>query len=281
MPTALIAGLGFMGGSLAGALTAAGWQVVLHHRRASVADAAAERGWGVACHDLSTAPSWDVAVAAVPVGAIADTVRTLAATGTGVITDLGSTKTGICHDLLDLAETGRFVGAHPLCGSHLQGLDHANPGLYRSAPAVVTPLAGTPDAAVEVVSGLWKAAGCRVRLMTPEAHDAALAESSHVPHVLASLCASQLAPSHVDLAATGFRDTSRVAAGAPELWRDILLGNREPVLAGLVQCQQLLEDLRQAMLASDGDAVAAWLAAGAERRAAFDALGACPPPDTA
>ena len=93
----------------------------------------------------------------------------------------------------------------------------------------------------------------------PAEHDAALAQSSHLPHVLASLCATQLHADHIGLAATGFRDTSRVAAGSAELWRDILTGNREQVLHGIVRCNKLLADLQRALADHDDAAVTEWL----------------------
>jgi prephenate dehydrogenase len=210
-----------------------------------------------------------VAVVCTPVGCIPGLVRELTAgDGDAVITDVGSTKGALCSELADLAGSGRYVGSHPMCGSHLTGLENADPDLYEGALCVVTPLPESPEQAVARVETLWSGVGGRLWRCSPGAHDDAVAEASHLPHILSAATARLLGDNGLPLAATGFRDTSRVAAGAPGLWRDILMENREAVRRELGRAKDLLSELDRAL--GDGAAVEAWLSRAAERRRAFD-----------
>ena len=275
-PTVLISSLGLMGGSLAAALSAAGWQVWLHHRRSEVAARAEELGFGRQAPDpLAVLPGCDVAVVCTPVAVIAETVRRFAAAGgSAVITDVGSTKGGICADLADLARSGRFIGSHPMAGSHLQGLEHARSDLYQGALTLITPLPETPEGATARVESLWTAVGSRVRRMDPLAHDQAVVAASHLPHVLASTAAAQLDAAALPLAATGFRDTTRVAGGSPELWSEILIANRDAVRLGMTAARTHLAALDAALERGDVAAVRAWLEHGHAGRQRFEQAGA-------
>lgn len=271
-PTVLVSSLGLMGGSLAAALTRAGWPVLLHHRRPEVALRGQELGYGKAVEDLAAALAHaDIAVVCSPVGVIVEQVRTMAALHPRpVFTDVGSIKGEICQALADLARAGRFVGSHPMAGSHLQGLEHARADLYHDCMTALTPLDGTPAAATALVERLWRSVGARVGRFTPEAHDRAVVEASHLPHVMAAATAAQLTATGAPLAATGFRDTTRVAGGSPELWADILLHNRAAVQAGLGAVREHLARLERALAAGDDVAVRAWLEDGRAGRNRFD-----------
>jgi len=287
MPVALITGLGLMGGSLAAALTQAGWTVRLHHRRPEVAERAQALGYGTAVLDpVSAMGDVDVAVIGTPAMAVAASARALAAGGGGaVITDVASTKAGLCRELNDLGAAGRFVGSHPMAGSHHQGLEHADATLYRGRLVVLTPVPGTPDDALRRVAELWRAAGCILMTMPPAAHDAAVVAASHLPHVLACAAAAALDDASAPLAASGFRDTTRVAASPPELWTGILLHNRIEVLRGLAATQDRLAGLVAALQAGDAAAILRWLELARLGRRRFErqsavAPGAGDPTDT-
>lgn len=271
-PSALVTGLGLMGGSLAAALTAAGWRVLLHHRRQEVASEAEQRGWGQAVSDPAQALSeCDLAIVCTPVGAIAATVRLLAQTRSGaVITDVGSTKGGICAELADLARAGRFVGSHPMCGSHLQGLGHARADLYRGALTLITPDPQAPATAIAVVERLWQAVGSRVLRMDPHEHDHAVVAASHLPHLLASTAAALLDATSAPLCAGGFRDTTRVAAGSAQLWSEILLANRNAVLDRLNSAIAHLQTVQATLRQGDQPSLIAWLEAGRAGRQRFE-----------
>lgn len=264
----LISGLGLMGGSLAAALATAGVPVLLHHHRPEVAHDAAARGWGTPVATFAEASHATLAVICTPVGVIARTVRAVAAATSAVITDVGSTKGGLCTDLADLAE--RFVGSHPMCGSHLQGLANADARLYQQRLTLVTPLPQTSPTAITAVEELWHLVGSRVQRLAPIDHDRVVAEASHLPHVLASITASLLSNKAAPVASTGFRDTTRIAGGAPDLWLDILLANRDAVRPLLARSRARLDELDAALAAGDAIALKTWLAAGKAGRQRFD-----------
>ena len=264
----LVTGLGLMGGSLAAALSSAGVAVLLHHYRPEVAQAAAARGWGTPVADFAAAAHARLAVVCTPVSIIADTVREVAAATGAMITDVGSTKGGLCADLQSLNQ--RFVGSHPMCGSHLQGLAHADPHLYRQRLTLVTPVAQTPEHLLNAIEALWQSVGSRTRRLTPEIHDRVVAEASHLPHVLASVTASLLSPEAAPVCASGFRDATRIAGGSPDLWLDILLANRDAVLPLLARSRERLAALEAALTANDAPALKQWLSAGKAGRQRFE-----------
>jgi prephenate dehydrogenase len=183
-----------------------------------------------------------------------------------ILTDAGSTKQAI----VAAVEYVRFVGGHPLAGSEKKGAENASADLFVDRWTVLTPTAQTPADAVDAVRSFWQALGSRVRIMTPADHDQALALTSHLPHLLASLLAGMLPGDWAELAATGFRDTTRVAGGDPEVWTPIFLHNRSGVLAALDQLEDRLREFRQALAKEDVTRIDQFLAQGKKVR---DALG--------
>lgn len=189
-----------------------------------------------------------------------------------LFTDVGSTKAEIVQQIV--AEGGesasRFVGSHPLAGDHRCGAEFARGDLFEGRTVVVTPCNSTDAEATERVAALWKALGSHVVKLEPDEHDAALAMTSHLPHLLASALAAATPDGILDLAATGWADTTRVAAGDPELWRQIFLANRTQVLTALNQFDQHLQSIRDALEAQDGPELERLLAEGKRIR---DAVG--------
>jgi prephenate dehydrogenase len=193
---------------------------------------------------------------ATPVNQIVSGVREAAAAcrpGT-LITDVGSTKSHLCREL----ETGlprgvTFVGSHPLAGSHLQGWEHARADLFEGRVCVVTPTDSSSRDVVVRLTAFWQAVGMSVLEMSPESHDRALAQSSHVPHVVASALAQTLSDENRSLAATGFADTTRIAAGDPQVWVPILMDNRDAVLARLDEFSSQVAAFRDALARGDAD----------------------------
>ncbi len=275
-PSVLVTSLGLMGGSLAAALHGAGWRVELHHHRPEVALAAERKGWGRAVPSFHQATA-DIVVICTPVSVIPQVARQAAAAlPRAVITDVGSTKRHLCAELTDLG--GRFIGSHPMCGSHRQGLDNADPDLYRQRLTLLTPGADTTPDRLELVRRMWRAVGCRLLEIDPETHDRLVAEASHLPHVLASLAASQLSPAAAPVCAGGFRDTTRVASASSELWADILVSNAAALAPLLTGSAARLEQLGSLLAAGDRQGVTAWLAEGRLGRGRFDALHALKAP---
>jgi prephenate dehydrogenase len=196
----------------------------------------------------------DVVVICTPVDQIARQVVEAgrACPSGSLLTDVGSTKAGIVKAVDGQLPAGvAFVGSHPLAGSEKRGPGHANARLFERRLTVITPTARTEPAALERTRAFWEAFGCRVHLMSPEDHDRALALTSHLPHLTASALAGILPPEVFELTATGFRDTTRVAAGDPELWTAIFAQNRQAVLESLELLEGRLAELRRALENSD------------------------------
>ncbi len=215
----------------------------------------------------------DIVVFCTPVTLIADQVLVAAAhcaQGT-LLTDAGSTKGAIVRALDGRLPAGvSFVGSHPLAGSEKRGPEHADADLFQGRVTVVTPTPQTDRVALERTIAFWQALGSRVLLMQPEEHDRALALTSHLPHLLASALAGLLSPELYELTATGFRDTTRIAAGDPSLWTGILLQNRAALLEALGRVEGTLGEFKSALMAADAATIDALLARGKRSR---DALG--------
>jgi prephenate dehydrogenase len=173
-----------------------------------------------------------------------------------LFTDAGSTK-GHIVDLIEgrLPDGIEFVGSHPLAGSEKKGAGFADADLFQDRWTVVTPTPHTNSAALEKIIEFWSSLGAKVRSMPPHEHDQALAVTSHLPHLLAAALAGILPDSLHSLTATGFRDTTRIAAGAPELWTAIFMHNREALLHAydLVHCR--MKEFRRALEEKDGEAL--------------------------
>ncbi|HEY3968094.1 MAG TPA: prephenate dehydrogenase/arogenate dehydrogenase family protein [Planctomycetaceae bacterium] len=258
--TVAIVGVGLIGGSIALAIKqhAEAHTVIGVGRSASRLAEARRRGIiDEATIDLAAAARQsDLLIFCTPVDRIVSGVReaALACRPGTVITDAGSVKGGICRDLAaGLPQGVAFVGSHPLAGSEQQGFEHADGKLFENRMCVVTPLPATPRETVARISEFWHGLGAKTIEMTPEAHDRALAETSHLPHLTAAALAATLAPENQILAATGFRDTTRIAAGDPDLWTAIFLGNREQMLSSLAKYDRHLDQFRQALEQNDAE----------------------------
>jgi prephenate dehydrogenase len=275
--TLTIVGVGLIGGSIGLAARARGLAeiVVGAGRRQTSLDRARSLGAiNQGCLDAALAVRRaDVAVFCTPVTHIVEQVLAAAPgcrEGT-LLTDVGSTKAAIVRDLEGHLPDGvAFVGSHPLAGSEKHGAEHANAKLFQDRVTVVTRTEHTDARALGRTAAFWQALGARVRVMTPEDHDQALALTSHLPHLLAAALAGLLPPELVDLTATGFRDATRVAAGEPSLWRGIFAQNRAAVLDALDRLRGRLDQFGQALAAEDQLALDALLVQAKRIR---DALG--------
>jgi prephenate dehydrogenase len=178
-----------------------------------------------------------------------------------VVTDVGSVKAGVARELEPLLRgvKASFVGSHPMAGSERTGLAAARADLFNNAICLVTPTAQSPAHAVGAVQDFWKALGGWPVSMTPELHDDLVSRSSHLPHVVAAELANYvLSPAHPKqqalVCASGFRDSTRIAASSPEMWRDVALANRKNLSRVL---GVFIEDLQEFQLALEREDVKA------------------------
>ena len=211
----------------------------------------------------------DVVVLCTPVELIVDQAiaASRACPAGALITDAGSTKSNICRRLADCWEgRGVFVGSHPLAGSEKTGPAFAEEDLFEGRLTVITPLPETSAEHVLRTEDFWRSLGCRVIRTTPEAHDQAVAASSHLPHLLASTLAAATPPEVLDFVAKGWRDTTRVAAGDAELWRQILTENRVHVLRSVDNFAKVLSQFREALADDNQAELVRLLETGKQRR---------------
>ncbi|MFP5325111.1 MAG: prephenate dehydrogenase [Gammaproteobacteria bacterium] len=273
-------GCGLMGGSFALALKKAGLvkRVVGYSKSPSTTERA--RQMGVidveAPSALLAVSGADLVLVAVPVSATEATFKAIRhLVGKDVlIMDVGSTK----REVIDAArrvlrdQVGVFVPAHPIAGKELAGVDHADPDLYSGRQVILTPIERTEPIQLEKAHRVWTALGCHVKQMTPEAHDAAYAAVSHLPHLIAfammnAVTGQQQGADFLTLAGPGFRDFTRIAASDPAVWRDILMSNREELLAQSKQFQRSLHAFETALNAGNPDALEALIDRASEARA--------------
>ncbi len=182
-----------------------------------------------------------------------------------LLTDVGSTKRRIVTAAERLA-AGRplaFLGSHPMAGSEKSGWQIARADLFRGATVIVTPTDATEPRAIKGVSALWEALGARVSALDPETHDRTVAAISHLPHVAAWAlvdAVGRFEPGALAFAARGFKDTTRIAASDPPMWRDVLLDNADAVRASLGAFRAALDELERLLAAGDAAGIETLLA---------------------
>lgn len=276
MTVVALLGVGLMGGSIGLALRQgkSGVRVRAYARRADTRQAALSGGVAdeVFADPSEAVRGADLVIACVPVRAIPALVEAAKpglATGS-IVTDVGSTKAWLAGEMKRVLAGSEavFIGSHPMCGSEKTGLEAAAAELYRNAVCIVC---SDPETRAHAwkVTRFWASLGARVVEMDAETHDQRAAATSHVPHLAATatVLATGGDPAALrDLIGTGFRDVTRVAAGSPAVWRDIVESNRVPVLQGLRQLQSSVGELADLLDAGDMDAVEERLRRGAERR---------------
>lgn len=275
-----IMGLGLMGASLGLTVRRRGLAETVcgYARRAEIREAAVARGVvDIACASPEEAVrDADVVVFCVPILAI----EPLAAACRGawrpgcLVTDVGSTKAGLVASMeKTLAGTGGvFVGSHPIAGSEETGMDAARDGLYEGAMVIVTtptPASVDAEAAVGQIRHFWTDLGARVTVMSPDDHDRILAATSHLPHLVASAlveCVLGEHPRHAVFCGTGFRDSTRIAAGSDDVWHDIILSNRDAIREALGGFRDVLSRVEESIRKGDFEDVRAMLARNRQRR---------------
>ena len=270
-----VIGLGAIGGSVAWTAAQKGIPRILGYSPIPAEGVAAMRA-GALTEVVSTprriAQQCDLLVLAAPPAATMKLMSDLAGVVTGRecwITDVSSVKAPIARLAAEKGLAAQYAGSHPLAGTHESGFTAARTDLFRQAVVYVTPLPGGEVVAREVADFWSQVCAANPVIIDAEHHDAALAWTSHLPQAVASALAvacSRFGPGGMTYG-PGARDTTRLAAGSVEMWRDILLMNRTAVLAALDQFDETVGDLRRSLQEGDADAVAAWFSEGAGWRA--------------
>ena len=258
-------GCGLMGGSFALALKRAGLvkRVVGYSKSPSTTERA--RNMGVidveAPSALLAVSGADIVLIAVPVAATFKAIKHLV-TPQMLIMDVGSTK----REVIDAGrralrdQIGSFVPTHPIAGKEVAGVEHADADLYMGKQVILTPIERTLTVQLQKAVDVWTGLGCRVLQMSPEAHDAAFAAVSHLPHLIAFALMNAIGgqtkgKEYLSLAGPGFRDFTRIAASDPRVWRDIMISNRDELLEQTKIFKRNLETLELMISSGNADAL--------------------------
>ncbi len=247
---ASVVGTGLIGGSVALALRRAGWTVTGTDVDPAVADQALESG---VIDRIGIESDADLTIIAAPVGQIPELALTALESGSGPVTDVGSTKADICA----LVTSPRFVGGHPMAGSELDGLIGARAEMFDGAMWVLTPTTDTDEQAFAIVRAAVRAMGAETIALEPRVHDELVAQVSHVPHLTAAMLmvlADDTSVEHaalLRLAAGGFRDMTRISAGRPSIWPDICEANKTAITTGIDRLIEALADVRERVATGD------------------------------
>ena len=262
----VIYGVGLMGGSVGLALKRAEFQseiIGLGRRWSSLKNALEVGAVDSATLDYSEAlKDADVLFICTPVDIIPSILQKALEhiQGGCIITDVGSTKSQVVTEVEKLIPEGiHFVGAHPMAGSHRTSVAAASASLFDNSVCIITPAESTNPEAVEVVSELWKLMGAGVEITSPEEHDLLVAAASHLPHAVACALVSVVAGVQgaerraIDFTGTGFADTTRIAAGSPEVWKGIFLHNADMIPSMLEKIEKELAEMRELIASRDGE----------------------------
>jgi prephenate dehydrogenase len=287
-----LVGVGLLGGSLGLALrqrALAGTVVGFVRRAASISECQDAGAVHAATQSLGEAVAGaDLVVLCTPIGqmrALALELVPFLSPG-AIVTDVGSVKQCVVRDLEEAVHQAAafFVGSHPMAGAEKTGVAASRPDLFVNAVCVVTPTPQTNSGALLQVERLWESVGSRLMRLSPEIHDQLVSRSSHLPHLvaaqLASLVLDPASPREQSLlCATGFRDTTRIASGSPEMWRDIALANRENLLLAIDRFSENLQRLKALLRQGDAEGISRFLQCAKERRDSWSSQLASPSPE--
>ena len=284
-----LVGVGLLGGSLGLA--------VKQRRLASRVDGFVRRTASVAeCEQLGVVDhatrdlaqaveNADLVVLCTPLGqrrAVTEQMRPARKHG-AIVTDVGSVKGSVIDDLEPLVRGagGHFIGAHPMAGSEKTGVAFSRADLFEGAICLITPTPRSDREALKLVEEFWQALGSRTVKLPPGQHDDLVSRSSHLPHIVAAELANYvLSPAHPKeqalVCANGFRDTTRIAAGSPEMWRDIAMANRKNLSRVLSVFIEDLEEFRLALENGDVGQIDEFFEKAKQRRDEWTGQGDSP-----
>jgi len=249
-------GLGLLGGSVAKAARAEGLAreiVAVGRRRESLEPALDDGAVDRITTDIAEGVAGsDFCLLATPVATLASLLPEVwrAAPDDAVLTDVGSTKAAIVRTAQTLGRSRplSFIGGHPMAGSGQSGYGAARADLFKGALVILTPTGSSVPPALTRVSEFWETLGARVTTLDPATHDRAIAAVSHLPHLVADALVDavfRMDPRFLDVAAAGFKDTTRIAASNAQVWREIFQENREALGEALGAFRRALDDLER------------------------------------
>ncbi|HXE41657.1 MAG TPA: prephenate dehydrogenase/arogenate dehydrogenase family protein [Candidatus Baltobacteraceae bacterium] len=274
-----IVGVGLLGGSIG--LTAQKFRIAKEiagfvRRKKTIADCEKFGATDFATTDLLAAVSnSDLIILCTPLAQMAALAgQFLPALKPGaIVTDVGSVKADVVHELQSLvAKAGaHFVGSHPMAGAEKTGVSAARADLFQNAVCVLTPTKKSNAAAVRKLEQFWKSLGARVLKLPPEQHDLFVSRTSHLPHVVAATLANLVLnpaqpKAQSQLCASGFRDTTRVASGSPEMWRDIAMANRKNLAKSLNAFISELQKFQRTLKSADAKVISKFFETAKLRR---------------
>ena len=263
-----IIGLGLLGGSIGLAVAehlpstaTAGYDADPEVRRRAAARGLVEQVFETSAEAVAGA---DLVILCVPVGAMEQSAREIAGSlrSDAIVSDVGSSKAAVGSALRNALPDNVVIPAHPVAGTERSGPDAGFAHLFRHRWCILTPAAGTDDAAVTRLSAFWQALGANVELMDAAHHDLVLAVTSHIPHLIAYTIVGTASDLEgvtrgevIKYSAGGFRDFTRIAASDPTMWRDVFLSNKDAVLTMLQRFTEDLTALQRAIRIGDADAL--------------------------
>jgi prephenate dehydrogenase len=266
-----ILGVGLIGGSvgLACRRDASHSQIIGYSRNTQEIHRATERGaihYGT-INPVEAVTNADLVILCTPVGVFGKLIEAIAPTlkPGAIVTDVCSTKRTFAR-LAEKYPKIRFVGSHPMAGAEKHGIENAREDLLTGALCIVTPTISSDHASLQSIEGYWQSLKMRTVRMSAEVHDQLTSDISHLPHAIAAALVRIQSCESLQLAARGFLDTTRIAAGDPSLWQEILLENRENLRSGIVRMQKELQDLLEKLDSNDPSAIQQWLKAAADIR---------------
>lgn len=263
-----IVGLGLIGSSLGGALRRSGANVQGYDPDAVSREIAARRGYVAAAHDdlPSCLRDAQVVIVAAPVPAILELLATVdAAAPEAVLLDTGSVKVPVVTAMEALPGAKRAIGGHPLAGKERSGPESADPELFRNRPFVLTPHAHTSGRTLDVARRLVEEIGARAVVASAEEHDTIIARTSHLPQVLATALAREIAPGDGRFAGPALYDMTRLALSDSALWTDILLANGGNLVPRIRRLAASLEEIARWVEGGEAAALSDVLRTGRER----------------
>ncbi|HVU27903.1 MAG TPA: prephenate dehydrogenase/arogenate dehydrogenase family protein [Verrucomicrobiae bacterium] len=274
-----IIGVGLLGGSIglaARKFRVAGEITGFVRSKKSIADCEKFGATDFATTDLLAAVSGsDLVILCTPLAQMSSlTEQFLPALKRGaIVTDVGSVKTDVVRELENLIQKSgaHFVGSHPMAGAEKTGVAAARADLFQNAVCVLTPTRKSNSTVVKKLEQFWKSLGARVLKLPPEQHDLFVSRTSHLSHVVAATLANLvLNPANPktqsQLCATGFRDTTRIASGSPEMWRDIALANQKNIMKSLDAFISELQKFRRTLKSVDVNAISKFFETAKSRR---------------